>query len=672
MWEKPTPRMTSPAPSRLRDVDGVAAGTLALAAVVILWVSRSGFDSFVEPKFAVWSAGVAALMAWGGLRALRGVPLRLAVTPAALAMLACVGWAELSPAWASSEVLPRRALGLWWCALLTLLLVQHAVVVSPRRVGRVALGVLIGVATLVALWAVAEDFGFDRASAGSRLEDWRGNIRASLGNTTHLGDLFGLGLLCALLGFGAARRRAAVLALGGALVVLAAAMIVSFSFHSDVALIAGALVVLAGLGRRRWRRLIWARWRRWALLLALWAGVAGFLFGDVPGNPHRPGLLREALGSERLAWGWGSRLAIWSSSLEMVRLRPLLGWGVGCFTHGYPQQASAWVLDNEDPRIAATAGQWTNAAHCDLLQIWAELGAVGFALWLALLAVHLRACVLLMGRRRRTLQLAGLWLLGLTVMWGVQSLMNFPLQMPVGRLTLVLLLGAAAGLEVASRPDASRWIIPLSAPLRGWRFAVMVPIVLAIAGVVVGKAAVALHVQRLLRAPYERSKPWYEQRQAMLRANAPPTARAQWAQSPLAWEAVEGYQRVLARDAWQRDAVSGLHGMLFMMGEDFTAGGSVLPPDHPQRAALLAEGERLLRASLDAGHRSLHVLTTADVHRNLARAHELLGETDEARRQWLIHFERRPGAARTDPAFEMWMRDEAFREAWIDGEPGAD
>ncbi|MBN1476795.1 O-antigen ligase family protein [Candidatus Sumerlaeota bacterium] len=648
---------------RLR-LDPVPAGIAMLCTAVILWRFDLGQESFNGPKFALWTGGLAVLIALAAIQVFRGGHLWILATPTAIALLVCLLWAELSATWASSDLLARRALGDWWVMLWTLLLVQHAVWVARCRGLRCVASLFVLVGSVVAVWAIVNDFMFEPGqSPFARLEDWRGGIVASLGNTSHIGDLLGLAMLPALLLFGYTRRPVMLWLTGIACVVLAAAMVVSFSFHSDIALIVGALIVIVGVGRRR-RRLLIRRWRRFALLGAAWLAVLLFHFGDVPGNPHRPGLASQAVGSDRLAWGWDSRLAIWSNTLAMIGERPWFGWGVGCFTHGWPQQSSAWVAMNPDPRIASLAGRHTNAAHSEILQLWAELGIVGLAMWVVLFALHFQACARLMRHESRPLRLAGLWLMALTVMWLLQAQMNFPLQMPVGRLMLVVLLGIAAALDARHRPEGERQAFELTLPLRGWKFAVASLITIGIAGYHVGHAAVQHIVLARFRAPYELSTIWGQRRSAWMAQGAPPQVLGAWADSELAWDAVEAFNHTLELDPEFTDAVNGLGGMAFRMGTDCLLTGVGLPEGDPEREAWRVQGENLLRASIARGHEALRGLQEAELYRRMALAHDLLGEIDEARPLWIVAFERSP-MLQSGADFARWMSDPAFRQIWL-------
>jgi O-antigen ligase len=106
---------------------------------------------------------------------------------------------------------------------------------------------------------------------------------------------------------------------------------------------------------------------RYGFLLLLLC-VVGFLawvgtgelwhhFGDL-NDPFRPAILRD--------------------SLRMVRMKPILGWGLGAFPTAYPAYRSFYT------------DLFINAAHNDYLQALVETGAVGFACVVWFIAVLYR------------------------------------------------------------------------------------------------------------------------------------------------------------------------------------------------------------------------------------------------------------------------------------------
>lgn len=84
---------------------------------------------------------------------------------------------------------------------------------------------------------------------------------------------------------------------------------------------------------------------------------------------------------------WHQRLLIWSSAWDMVKERPLVGKGWGCFELFYPFYQGAYLFD---PIFV----QWrthANNAHNIVMEIWSQVGTVGLGLALLLFASLLAA-----------------------------------------------------------------------------------------------------------------------------------------------------------------------------------------------------------------------------------------------------------------------------------------
>ena len=99
------------------------------------------------------------------------------------------------------------------------------------------------------------------------------------------------------------------------------------------------------------------------------------------------------------------RLEIWRSTIEMIRERPLTGWGVGEFTRIYPAYAS---FDN---------GQFVNAAHSDWLEWASEFGV----------PATLASLVLILRWLRKSFHFYPSW--GILV-GALHALVDFPFHLP--------------------------------------------------------------------------------------------------------------------------------------------------------------------------------------------------------------------------------------------------
>ncbi len=128
-----------------------------------------------------------------------------------------------------------------------------------------------------------------------------------------------------------------------------------------------------------------------------------------------------------------TRIQIARDSVQMVKARPLMGWGLGTFTTVYPKYRTFY------------ADVFINAAHNDYVQVLTETGALGFAAVLGFLAlVYVRAFRKLRGPGLDLTQAATLAaLLGVTGIL-VHSFVDFNLQIPANAAMFYVVAAIAA------------------------------------------------------------------------------------------------------------------------------------------------------------------------------------------------------------------------------------
>ncbi|MBI2320882.1 MAG: O-antigen ligase family protein [Chloroflexi bacterium] len=158
---------------------------------------------------------------------------------------------------------------------------------------------------------------------------------------------------------------------GGALALLGAVALLTWSLGGWLALWVGSLVLLAAGGARRWAAGLAA------LSLALALALGLLLAADSPLPPER---LRSYLDPET-GTGLG-RLGVWQAGLRMALAHPLLGVGPDNFRLHYAEYADeVW----REPDLSHP--------HNLVLDAWLRAGLAGLAGYLALLALTLRAAV---------------------------------------------------------------------------------------------------------------------------------------------------------------------------------------------------------------------------------------------------------------------------------------
>jgi O-antigen ligase len=132
---------------------------------------------------------------------------------------------------------------------------------------------------------------------------------------------------------------------------------------------------------------------------------------------------------------WNLRVSTIRDTLPLVLARPWFGWGAGSFGAVFP------IYQGDYGRNAKgeITSRW-NQAHCDWLQIPAEFGLAGLALFVTSAGLAARRAILAGGPRTR-------WVLLGCGMVAADALADFPFQNPAVLLlwTVMLVTAGCAG-----------------------------------------------------------------------------------------------------------------------------------------------------------------------------------------------------------------------------------
>jgi len=385
-------------------------------------------DSFITPKVGLTYLLVfLAALALLGKPALRGASDRCGgagVWVSGLFLLfACVNVA--STGWALSWIMAVHG-SVYLVVFLALHWLCSRVVRSWRDFQFLfCAGAASAVAT--AAWTLFEDT-FPRADAGivPLLADWRGFLAAGLGNSGHIAGFIGIFLPGLIFSF-LLRRRLNWVMLAG-IVICFGAQIVTWSVGSTGAFVVSFVIWFCVLlGSDRVRRAF--HLGRLAGLFGTGVALAAFYLLPHGLNPHQPSLWAQAFHSQRWAEGWPTRIVIWKTTWHMICAHLWLGVGAGNFTLAYPQQIVAGVW--ADPALRAYAGAFTNDAHNEYMQIWAETGLPSLVIYLAMVVAFFWGIA---ARLRWVAGVAEKVMLvsagaGVTVFL-LDSLMSFPIRLP--------------------------------------------------------------------------------------------------------------------------------------------------------------------------------------------------------------------------------------------------
>lgn len=195
------------------------------------------------------------------------------------------------------------------------------------------------------------------------------------------------------------------------------------------------------------------RSRRHALAIALGAVVVA---GAFVGTPR---LLRlfEMFGTGGLDTLLTGRLSAFASAFEMVRHQPLVGVGPGMFQWHYFDFAPIAEKIHGPFLYASARAVYFSEAHNDHLQLAAEAGIPGLALFWASLSCASVWTLRARGTNERQ-QFARMVGTPLASALFVLALAQFPLQLPASLLVLVVIFGMCIGWssgDESSRPSRS-------------------------------------------------------------------------------------------------------------------------------------------------------------------------------------------------------------------------
>lgn len=601
-----------------------------------LYRSRVLEDSFNTPKLAL-AIVMAVIIAIAVLVRPAAARVSLRRYPAPWLLIGFVLWNAVSVLWAGSKPLAvDHTIYLATFAVLGWIFVR-----TPPTIAAINSLFSAGAAAAVitAAWVLYEDFTGGSKVIVARLPDWRGYLSAGLGNSGHIAGMVGMFFPFLILKFlapASAGRIAGTVIHLIAIVLCAAAFIVTWSVGSSGATIISLLLWTLIAWRALPARTI--RMRRLLLLAAAGALPLLLYFTPNPLNPHYPSIYTEAFSSQRWEDGWPTRLAIWKTTWHMITQAPLLGFGTGTLTYFYPQQIVPSVI--ADPQLHLYAGSFTNDAHNDYLQIWAETGAVGLALWIAVLVSFFSTTLRNLRPRHHhpDLQRQLLYLsagAGLTV-FALDGLMSFPMHLPAHLATAVFFL-SVPGMMLFATPT-----VPLAPASRRWRIG-GVGILLTLAACMwhAGHRVLAEYYLKSARTTaenpalnisYTAAPPWhicqsyYDQLIDAVATGAPPeqiqaiaSAMQQQATVPAMARARRLLEKSVSIDRYYGNANSRLGQLLLYQNQ--------------------------WHESVEVSRNTLKTLQASEVHERYGLAAYLAGDLLRARQQWTLCRDRVPRLA---------------------------
>jgi O-antigen ligase len=299
-------------------------------------------------------------------------------------------WSAASVLWAASTFPALHHTFVWGAYLLFFFLLGRA-----ARRPRLIRSSLITLAAVICIISI------------SCLVEFWGSSHLLIRSSTGLGEPLAVALpIFTVLALRLRRLRAAVFC--AATAVLAWLAVLQSLERAPAIGISGALVILlaASLFRRQWRpRSV----SRALVLLLLFGGVT--LLQTIPSSltQDRPSFVTR-LQTETGAHdpNTSTRLLTWAVGFEMWRERPLTGVGANNYDTAFAEARAQFSISHPNSGLVGLIEErLVERAHNEYIQILAELGAVGFALFVAFCVALIIAAWRVLRRAQSPLALGG-------------------------------------------------------------------------------------------------------------------------------------------------------------------------------------------------------------------------------------------------------------------------
>ena len=200
----------------------------------------------------------------------------------------------------------------------------------------------------------------------------------------------------------------------------------------------------------------------WSSISILAIGAAGTFFAAKTelGNQYLDYLnpskyVQSATGVERIF--------VWYKTMDLIRERPVFGYGVGNWKLWFPSNNVAGGFRLQEQDIVFTR------AHNDFLEIWAEVGTVGLICYLAIFIMAILTCLHQFSQSTGRDRIQRIILLASIFGYVCIAFFGFPKERPEHQILLALIFA----LIVKLNPEFKKLNITLSRSGRKWILAVV-------------------------------------------------------------------------------------------------------------------------------------------------------------------------------------------------------
>ena len=421
---------------------------IALAVLVPIAFHLRCYDPFTLAKeFTLEALVIIGLMFWA-FKMISREEIKFTPAPLNLPVLSFIAMCTLSLIWSDTFFTSLKELPLFLSGpLLYLVIVNN--IRGEKQISRIISAVII-VGAALGLYGIFQynniDFSFWVPIAG------RNKIFGLFGNVGYFAGYIVLPLSLSIPLFLAAKSRKRKILLLIGILLMGTTLIVTLSRSSYAAFGFSLLFMFLLFLLTRGKNFIKENNKLFVIVLIVIITIS-FLF-IIPTPLSKPGTViseikaRISITGITNTFSSGGRGTIWKFTGMMIKDRPILGSGIGTYKYNtFRYQAK--FFEQGDNRTIYTYG-FAEKAHNEYLQLWAELGIIGLAIFLWIIITYFNYGIRYL-KREKDKQRQGIMigLMGGIVAFLVDSFFWFPLHLSSNLSLFWLFIGLATvmGLE---------------------------------------------------------------------------------------------------------------------------------------------------------------------------------------------------------------------------------
>ncbi|MCK4309517.1 MAG: O-antigen ligase family protein [Candidatus Atribacteria bacterium] len=402
-------------------------------------------------EFTFEALVIIGLMFWV-LKIIDREEIRFTSTPLNLPILSFIAICVFSLIWSDSFFVSLKELPLFLAGpLLYFIIVNN--IRGEKQINRI-IGTVVLIGAALGIYGIFQYNGID-------FSFWKGNVArlrvfGFFGNPGYFAGYLILPLSLAIsLFFTSKNRNRKILFLIGILAI-GTAIILTFTRSSYPALGVSLIFMFSLFLLSRGKNFLKGNKKLFMILLIVII-IAASLF-IIPTPLNKPGTAisqikrRFSITSITYAFSFGRRIAIWKFTGMMIKDHPILGSGIGTFKYN-DLRYQAKFFEQGDNRSIYRYGL-ADKAHNEYLQLWAELGTIGLAIFLWLIIAYFNYGIRYL-KREKDEQKQGIMigLMGAVVAFLVDGFFWFPLHLTTNVSLLWLFIGLTMvmGLEKKER-----------------------------------------------------------------------------------------------------------------------------------------------------------------------------------------------------------------------------